>query len=251
MRVSERTHRVSTKVKNRVDPDALRAQREGTTEEPLGTPNNPSNQILTVANVITLCRFVLTLVFLYLFVNHGNRAVAVTCYVVAAVTDFLDGQVARRTQTVSWVGKVADPIMDRVLLFTGVLGLVWVGELPLWIACFVILRDAYLLAGAMIVQRYRRRPIDVVYVGKGATACLMAGFADMLLGLPQVHPLGLVSASWLPGLNSQPAALGIFLIYLGLVLSTIAAVAYTKEGFAIRREVLDKRATGAEEAVCR
>ena len=44
--------------------------------------------------------------------------------VVAAITDFLDGQIARRTNTVSWVGKIMDPIMDRLLLFTGVLGLV-------------------------------------------------------------------------------------------------------------------------------
>ncbi len=249
--MSNARSRVSRKVKNRIDPDALKAQTEGTTEAPLGTSSNPSNQIFTLANLITLCRFILTLTFLYLFVNHGNRAVAVTCYVVAAVTDFLDGQVARRTQTVSWLGKICDPIMDRVLLFTGVLGLVWVGELPLWIAFFVILRDAYLLVGAMIVQRYRRRPIDVIYVGKGATACLMAGFADMLLGQPQIHALGITSASWLPGLNNESAALGIFIIYIGLVLSTIAAIIYSKEGFAIRRQVLDSQEAEAGEAVAR
>ena len=64
----------------------------------------------------------LTFAFLYLFITGSNRMLALVLYAVAASTDFLDGQVARRTQTVSWVGKIMDPIMDRVLLFTGVLG---------------------------------------------------------------------------------------------------------------------------------
>ena len=122
-------------VKNQVGRDAAIAQAQGTTA-PEGTSDNPSHRIFTVANVITMCRFVLTGVFLYMFVNDLNRYLALTFYVIAAVTDFLDGQVARRTQTVSWLGKIMDPVMDRVLLFTGVLGLMLRGELPVWMAVF-------------------------------------------------------------------------------------------------------------------
>ncbi len=86
-----------------------------------------------------------------------HRTSALVCYVVAASTDFLDGQIARRTQTVSWLGKIMDPVMDRVLLFTGVLGLLIVGDLPMWVPAFVIGRDLGLGAGGLILQHFLRR----------------------------------------------------------------------------------------------
>ena len=239
--MSERSEHIKSEIKSIADADAAERQRSGRTDVPVGTSGNPSTQILTVANVITFCRLALTIVFLVLFAGGEHRTLALVCYVVAATTDFLDGQIARRTQTVSWLGKIMDPIMDRVLLFTGVIGLLIVGELPLWVPVFVIGRDAYLAAGSMVLQRYRRRPVDVSYVGKAATALLMFGFCDLLLGLPQVGGLGLVDVSWLPGLNDQPAALGIFFVYAGALFSAAAAVIYTKEGAELRREAIEAR----------
>ncbi|MBR1830739.1 MAG: CDP-alcohol phosphatidyltransferase family protein, partial [Atopobiaceae bacterium] len=172
--------RVKNATKSVTDYDAHAAQAHSVTVAPLGTPENPNSKIFTLANVITVCRFLLTVAFLWLFVNHANRYVALALYAIASLTDFLDGWVARSTQNVSWLGKIMDPIMDRVLLFTGVVGLVVRGELPLWVACFVILRDAYLLAGSMVLQRYRRRPVDVSIIGKVTTALLMVGFCFLL-----------------------------------------------------------------------
>ena len=245
--MSERTDEAIMAIKGAVAPDAAASQAAGTAMAPLGTPDNPSNQVLTVANVITVLRFVLTLVFLVLFVqgDPAKRGIAVTLYSIAAITDFLDGQIARATQTVSWLGKIMDPIMDRVLLFTGVLGLVFTGELPLWVAIVVIGRDIVLAAGTAWLRCYRERPMDVTYVGKAATFCLMFGFADMLLAIPQVRGLAITDASWLPGLNHQTVAAGIFFVYIGTVLSLIAAVIYYYKGLKIRHQVLDERRSKA------
>lgn len=244
--LAETKEKIKRQGKNLADHDAAVAQAAGTTTDPVGTPNNPSNQVLTVANCITLCRFVLTVAFLVLFVNDGNRAVALSCYAIAAVTDFLDGQVARRTQTVSWVGKIMDPIMDRVLLFTGVLGLMITGELPIWVAVFVIGRDVVLFLGELRLQRYRTRPVDVIYIGKVATALLMTGFCDLLLSVPQIPALHMVHVGWLPGFNDAGAALGIYFVYAGVVCSFITAVRYFQIGFAIKHEVLAERAKAAQ-----
>ena len=233
--MSERTERTKSLIKSIADADAAERQASGRSDIPVGTSGNPSTQVLTVANVITFCRLALTIVFLFLFASGTNRTAALVCYVVAATTDFLDGQIARRTQTVSWLGKIMDPIMDRVLLFTGVLGLLIVGELPLWVPIFVIGRDVYLAVGGLILQRYRRRPIDVAYVGKAATALLMFGFCDLLLGLPVIPGLGLVDVAWLPGLNDQASALGILFVYAGVICSLVTAVVYTAEGVRIVR----------------
>lgn len=235
--------RVKTTVKRNVAPDVAEAQSEGLTDQPVGTPENPSDKVLTLANFITLCRFVLTIAFLVLFIRRTHRGLALTFYSIAAITDFLDGWVARATQTVSWVGKVSDPIMDRVLLFTGVLGLVITGDLPLWVAVFVIGRDIILLGGNIYLRKFWKRPVDVIYIGKVATALFMTGFCLLLLDAPQVPCLGLADISWLPGLGTGTVSIGIFLVYIAIVLSTITAVIYYRQGFAIKDEVLAARAS--------
>lgn len=233
--------RVKKTVKAQIAPDIADAQRAGTVSAPVGTPENPSDKILTLANFITIGRFVLTMAFLVLFVRQTNRPLALTCYTIAAITDFLDGWVARTTQTVSWFGKVSDPIMDRVLLFTGVVGLVATGELPLWVAVFVIGRDIVLLGGNIYLRKFWKRPVDVIYIGKVATALFMTGFCFLLLNLWNVRGPALVSASWLPGINGQESSVGIYMVYVAIVLSTITAVIYYKQGFAIKDEVLAAR----------
>ena len=203
-------------------------------KELIGTSDYPSNKIFTISNVITFTRLILTFVFLYLFSTHFDRYVSLIIYGIAASTDWLDGQIARMTKTVSWLGKIMDPIVDRALLFTGVLGLVVRGELPVWVCLVVIGRDVYLACGNAIVRRFHKRPIDVVYTGKAATALLMTGFTLMLLGVPVVSGPQLVSASitMLPGLNGHPMPLGIYFVYLGVVFSLITAVVYTVKGTA-------------------
>ena len=207
-------------------------------KELIGTSDYPSNKIFTISNFITFTRLILTLVFLYLFITDFNRYVALAIYAVAASTDWLDGQIARMTKTVSWLGKMMDPIVDRALLFTGVLGLVVRGELPVWVCAVVIGRDIYLACGNFIVRRFHRRPIDVVYPGKIATALLMSGFTLMLLGLPVVDGLSWLpaSAAAFPGLNGTPVPMGIFFVYLGVCFSLLTAVIYTVKGAqAVRR----------------
>lgn len=207
---------------------------------PVGTSNNPSHRVLTLANAITVARIALTIVFIVLFTGGFNRIACLVIYAVAASTDFLDGQIARRTQTVSWFGKLLDPAVDRFLLFTGVLGLCIVGDLPVWIPVLLIGRDVVLAIGMALLQRYRRRPVDVLYIGKVATALLLFGFSWLLLGLPLVDGLGIVDVSWLPLLNHQAACPAILLVYAGTVCSMITGALYVIEGFQIRSEEREK-----------
>lgn len=209
-------------------------------KELIGTSDYPSNKIFTISNFITFTRLILTGVFLYLFVTDFNRYVALVIYAVAASTDWLDGQIARMTKTVSWLGKLLDPIVDRALLFCGVVGLVAREELPLWICLAIVGRDIYLFLGNFVVKRYHKRPIDVVFVGKLATALLMSGFTLMLLGLPVLDGLGIVpdSLTWLPGLNCTPVPLGIFFVYAGVCCSLLTGLVYTVKGLqAIRNAI--------------
>ncbi|MBQ9058480.1 MAG: CDP-alcohol phosphatidyltransferase family protein [Atopobiaceae bacterium] len=214
-------------------------------DAPLGTSDNPSNKIFTISNAITMLRLVLTFVFLFLFVTHGNRYVAIAVYGVAACTDWLDGLIARKTQTVSWFGKQLDPIVDRALLFFGVLGLTLRGELPVWIAVLLISRDVLLAIAMLVLKRVHDRPVDVLYTGKIATACLMLGFGLMLLGIPVVDGMGIVNVSWLPLLNHEPASLGLFFVYVGCIFSVITFVLYFRIGISLLREYYAKERANA------
>ncbi|MEG1097840.1 MAG: CDP-alcohol phosphatidyltransferase family protein, partial [Raoultibacter sp.] len=117
------------------------------------TPQNDSSseelvidKIFTIPNVISMVRLCLVPVFLVLLMN-GNDIAAALLFALAAGTDFLDGQIARRTNTVSKLGQLLDPAIDRILMIAGVGGLLLVGRLPLWIVAVVLIRDLFLLVG--------------------------------------------------------------------------------------------------------
>lgn len=211
------------------------AQRalQGLPPAELGTSENPSADLFTWANLVTCIRLILTVLFVPLYISRTYRLIALVLFALAASTDFLDGQIARRTKTVSWFGKLMDPIMDRILLFCGVVSLAYSELLPLWIVIYIVLRDVYLWIAGLLMRKRIARPLDVLLIGKACTACLMSGFVLCLTELFPVAGLAWCTYSWLPGLNNVAVPLGLFIIYLGIVLSIIATVLYTLQGLSL------------------
>jgi len=192
-------------------------------------PHEIHRTVYSVANFVTVARLLLVPFFFSTLIsgeNQRSRLVAFVIYAVAASTDWLDGQIARRTNTVTQFGKTVDPLVDRLLLAAGVVGLYLVGDLPLWIPVLLILRDVYLLTGASVLER-RSAMLPVSDLGKATTAVLLFGFSLLILGWPVVDGLGVIERSWLPGLGSASAPLGILFIYIGIVLSVSTAAKYT------------------------
>ena len=191
--------------------------------------------ILTVPNLISFIRLCMAPVYL-LLLSRGENAAAAILFGIAASTDFVDGQIARRTHTVSKLGQLLDPAVDRVLMITAVFGLMLVGRLPVWIVVVVLLRDLLLLiGGAFLLQRYNVR-VAVIYPGKFATTFLFVGFAGLLLNVPQVAGLGVCDIAWLPGLNSLTWSWGIWPVYAGLFLGAFTTTYYVVKGFQGMRE---------------
>lgn len=196
------------------------------------------DKIATLPNLVTLCRFLLIPVFIYLRFFTPYHLAALVVFAVAASTDWVDGQVARRTGQVSRFGKVFDPLVDRFLLATGVISVCVEGSLPLWIVIVLVLRDLVLLIEGRIQIYLMDRLIPVSYVGKFATAFLLFGFCFLLLQVPVVPGLGIAEISWLPGFGADPAYLGIFLVYIGLILSITVFCIYNVRGVRAYREQL-------------
>ena len=189
------------------------------------------DKVLTVPNVITLCRFLLIPIFIYLRFYTPHKLAALVVFAVAACTDWVDGQVARHTGQVSRLGKVFDPVVDRFLLATGVISVCVEGSLPLWIVILLVVRDVVLLIEGRIQIYLMDHLVPVSYVGKFATTFLLFGFSFLLLQMPVMGGLHIVDISWLPGLGSSPAYLGIFLVYIGVILSLTVFVIYNVRGW--------------------
>lgn len=184
-----------------------------------------TDRILTLPNVISFLRLLLVPIYLWLLLS-GFRVAALILFAVAAITDFLDGQIARRTHCVSKLGKLLDPAVDTVLMFTGILGVVLIGDLPAWFAVIIIAREAFLLiGGAILLTRFDIR-VPVIYPGKVATTFLFFGFCGMMLGLPVVGGLPLCDIGWLPGFNGDAICVWVYLIYLGIILQIAVTIYY-------------------------
>ena len=89
-----------------------------------------SDKILTAPNVVTFIRFLLIPIFLWLLFGAKQEVAALVVFAIASCTDWVDGQLARRTNQVSKLGKLLDPLVDRFLLAAGVIAIVLLGRLP-------------------------------------------------------------------------------------------------------------------------
>ncbi len=173
------------------------------------------HDVWTVANIITVLRLMLVPFFFAVMVSpdHSDE-LAFVLFAAAASTDWLDGQIARRTGTVTAIGKAIDPLVDRLLIASGVVGLYMVDRLPAWVMVLLVVRDIYLLYGAWRLERYHLR-MPVTFLGKLTTFVLLGGFSAMILNWPRV--------TWGP----LDGTLGLYVVYVGVALSMTTAVQYT------------------------
>ena len=215
--------------------DELPEQLETSAET---TPVDHTRDVYTIANIITVLRLILVPIFFAALVNGTHNFGAFVIFVVAASTDWLDGQIARRTGTVTALGKAIDPLVDRLLIAAAVFGLWIVDRLPGWIVFVLVARDVYLGYGIWRLEQVYHQRMRVTYLGKATTAVLLVGFADLILGWPIVPGLGVTTSPLLPGFDSQPAVLGIWFVYAGMVLSIASAIQYT---FIFRRTAARSR----------
>ena len=130
-----------------------------------------------IPNALTLARFVAIPLFVVLLVQDqdGPSWPAGIVFALAAITDQLDGYLARRWHVESGFGKVADPLADRLMIDVCVVLLVAYDRLP-WIALVILLRDLLLVGGYRFVVP-RGYEFEVSFLGKAATWGLYASLA--------------------------------------------------------------------------
>ncbi len=135
----------------------------------------------TWANLITVIRLVMLPVFLWLLFGTGHRADAAWLLGVLGATDWVDGYVARRLHQVSTVGKVLDPVADRVLMMTGLIAVAIAGGVPWWFAIATLAREVVVSSLTIVLALLGAARIDVLWWGKVSTFALMVTYPLFLL----------------------------------------------------------------------
>jgi cardiolipin synthase len=170
--------------------------------------------VLTLPNVITLVRLSCLPLFLWLLFAQDNRAAAAWLLAALGATDWVDGYLARHMHQVSEVGKVLDPVADRLLFLVGAGGILVDGSVPAWFAIVVLVRETLVGGATLVLGALGARRIDVTWFGKAGTFMLMVAF-----------PLFLASHSTL-GWADLAGVLAWATGIPGLALSLYAAVLY-------------------------
>jgi cardiolipin synthase (CMP-forming) len=154
-------------------------------------PLGHTEKRMTIPNYITIFRFLLVPLVLYC-IFEGQMALALAGFILAGVSDGVDGFIARRFNQRSELGAYLDPIADKLLLVSmfGVFG--YLGQLPLWLVYLVISRDAMII-GAVVLSTIMGNPVKMhpLMVSKANTAMqiVLAAFvlADLAFALDYVR----------------------------------------------------------------
>ena len=148
-----------------------------------------SSAVVTVPNALSLARIVLIPVFCWLSANEPTRLWGIFLFAVVVSTDWVDGYVARRTGQVSELGRILDPVADRLAIGAGLLTFAVSGIFPFWAAVLILLRDVAVLLGGAALLWGREIRVEVRWIGKIATASLMAAITWIAWGNAR-GPLG-------------------------------------------------------------
>ena len=146
-------------------------------------PERASSAILTLPNVISFVRLLMVPLFLWLLLVEDAVAAAGWLLGVIGSTDWIDGYLARRLGQVSELGKLLDPVADRLAVVAALIGGLIAGVLPPWFAWALIVREALISVGALVLGARVGRKLAVRDLGKLATLMLYASIAWLFIGI--------------------------------------------------------------------
>jgi cardiolipin synthase (CMP-forming) len=172
------------------------------------------DRILTAPNLVTAARLAGTGVFVWLLFGADRQTASAILLAVLGATDWVDGFVARRFNQVSTLGKVLDPLADRILVATAVISVLVYAAAPLWLGIATIAREALVSVAVLLLASLGAERIDVLFVGKAGTFGLMFAYPTFLLSYG--------TAGW-----QGPVRIVAWVFAIpGLTLAWVAAAAY-------------------------
>lgn len=181
------------------------------------------DMVFTIPNLISVLR-IISIPIIAMLVSRHEMITALIVLAISAVSDSLDGIIARTFNQVSKVGQILDPIADRLLIFCSILALGVAGIIPWWMLIVVGARDVLMAVLILVLAQHDYGPLPVHFVGKAGTAMLMMSIVALIVAdiwqTPAMELLHLAALS-----------AGIW----GVALYWLAGIIYYRQGFELLR----------------
>ena len=193
---------------------------------------------LTLPNQLTLLRIILSPVFAYLILSEStlSRQLSLVVFIIAALTDWYDGWIARKMGYISRWGKFLDPLADKIFSSTALLVYVGLGLVDAWMVWIVIVRD-FLITGLRSYAEFRDEPI---ITSKGAQAKTFGQFVVIyyILILYVAHSIPFIYSEWGEAIDTLMHPQVLFGMMLVVTLSTVGTgIAYLFDNRKFLREL--------------
>jgi cardiolipin synthase len=165
-----------------------------------------TDRVWTVPNALSVLRLLGVPVFLWLALGPRADGWAVVLLMIAGISDYLDGKIARRFGLTSRLGELLDPAADRMYILATLAALTARGIVPIWLSALIVGRDLILAATLPVLRRAGYGPLPVHFLGKAATLNLLYAFPLLLLSVGDntlghvVRPLAWAFTLWGTGL---------------------------------------------------
>jgi len=180
-----------------------------------------SDRVWTIPNVLSFLRLAGVPLFVYLLLGPEADGWAIAILMVAGVTDWADGKLARILNQSSRLGALLDPAADRLYILATLVAFVIRDVVPLWVVAVILGRDVLVGLSLLVLRRHGYQALQVNYVGKAATFNLLYAFPLLLLA---------VGTS---GVASFVAPLAYAFTAWGGVLYVLSGIAYVRQVFEI------------------
>jgi CDP-diacylglycerol--glycerol-3-phosphate 3-phosphatidyltransferase len=180
-------------------------------------------ELLNAPNLLTLGRIALVPLFLYLlyYENRRNSFLAAVVYSVCALTDWVDGWLARVSGKVTTLGKFLDPLADKVIVLSALVMLVRLGRAPVWVVVVIVARE-FLISGLRTVAASEGLLISASQGGKWKTSLQLTGIICLMLHYHFAIDYFFGTAM------TDFQAVGTTLVYLSLVPGILSAIDYVR-----------------------
>ena len=187
---------------------------------------------MNLANKITISRILATPIFLFFLVpgwfgqflglNQWGRYAAAVIFILASLTDMIDGNIARKHNIVTELGKFLDPVADKLLVTSALIAFIKTDNLSVW-AVFIIIAREFIVTGFRIIAAGRGVVIAADKWGKVKTVVQIIAIVAILI---RNFPISLIT----------DFPLGMVLMYIAVVLTVISGVNYLAKNAKVLRD---------------
>ena len=177
---------------------------------------------MNLPNKLTILRVILVPVFFFFLmmdITGYDKWIALSIFIIASLTDLLDGKIARKYNLVTNFGKFMDPLADKLLVCSALICLVEMGRLPAWIVIIIIARE-FIISGFRLVASDNGIVIAASYWGKFKTVSQMIMVILLLLNIQ----------------NTFFQILGTVFVWIALILTVVSLVDYVVKNIGVLKE---------------